>query len=213
MKGVAFRRVTVTLGRLRELHRLNPLGKVPVLVHGTDVVADSSRIARHLDARYPEPGLMPEDPTAWAYAALLEEWADEALYFIVGAFKWLNPANRAAAVANTVTEVAAGPLRPLVAWALARNVRRRYAAWGYTAGTLGEFGDRMRDNLDVLARLLGEKPYLLGRGPTLADVAVFAQLHWMGRYVEGRLLDEVPGVRAWLERVASRPPVAAAVAS
>src|SRR5437867_9132707 len=130
LKGVPFRRVTVTLGRRRELKRLNPLGKVPVLVQGTEVISDSSRIARHLDACYPEPLLIPTDPAARAYALLLEEWADEALYFIVAAFKWLNPANRAAALANTVTEVTGGALRPLVGWALARNERRRYAAWG-----------------------------------------------------------------------------------
>ncbi|HYV57149.1 MAG TPA: glutathione S-transferase N-terminal domain-containing protein, partial [Candidatus Nitrosopolaris sp.] len=51
LKGVPFRRVPVTLGRLRELRRLNPLGQAPVLVQGSEVVADSSRIARHLEAR------------------------------------------------------------------------------------------------------------------------------------------------------------------
>src|SRR5689334_8153295 len=75
LKGVPFRRVTVTIGRRRELQRLNPLGKVPVLVAGADVVADSSRIARYLEARHPEPALVPAPPEARAYAALLEEWA------------------------------------------------------------------------------------------------------------------------------------------
>jgi glutathione S-transferase len=213
LKDVPFRRVTVTLGRRRELRRLNPLGKVPVLVHGTEVVGDSSRIVRHLEACWPEPALIPQDAAARAYAALVEEWADEALYFLVGAFKWLNPSNRAAALANTVTEVAAGPMRPLVGRVLLRRVRKRYAAWGYDAGALGEFEARMREKLDVLATLLGDRPYLLGRGPTLADVAVFAQLSWMRRYVEAHLLDAVPPVSRWMERLAADPPVAAALAS
>jgi len=38
MKRVAFRSVTVTIGRARELYRLIPLGKVPVLVHRTEVL-------------------------------------------------------------------------------------------------------------------------------------------------------------------------------
>src|SRR5689334_15456342 len=147
LKGVPFRRVTVTVGRLRELRRLNPLGKVPVLVAGGDVVADSSRIARHLEARYAEPALVPAAPEARAYAALLEEWADEALYFIVGAFKWLNRENRAAALANTATEMAGPIVRPVVGRLLARRVRRRYAASGYTAASLGDLEERMREHL------------------------------------------------------------------
>jgi glutathione S-transferase len=213
LKGVPFRRVTLTVGRRRELLRLNPLGKVPVLCRGREVIADSSRIARYLEAQYPEPALLPADPAARAYCELLEEWADEALYFIVGAFKWLNPANRAAALRNTTGEIAGAVLRPLVGRLLARNVRRRYAAWGYGARELPDFEDRMRDHLTVLAALLADKPYLLGRTLMLADVAVFAQVAWMRRYAEARLLDAVPPVVAWLERLAAEPAIAAALPS
>ena len=211
LKGVPFRRVPVTLGRLRELRRLNPLGQVPVLVQGTEVIVDSSRIARHLEARYPEPALIPRDPTARAYAALVEEWADGALYFIVAAFKWLNPVNRRAAVENTVSEMTGAALRPLVGHLLVRRERRRYAAWGHTEATLGALEERMRENVTALAGLLDGRPYLLGRRPMLADVAAFAQLCWLGRYVERRLLAETPAVQQWLERLAAAPPVAAAL--
>jgi len=96
---------------------------------------------------------------------------------------------------------------------LVRNVRRRYAAWGYTVDALAHFEGRMRANLATLASLLDGKPYLLGRTPTLADVAAFAQLAWMQRYAERRLLDETPAVQHWLERFGATPAVAAALAS
>jgi glutathione S-transferase len=213
VKEVPFRRVTVTLGRVRELYRLNPRGKVPVLVQGSEIVADSDRIARHLEARYPEPGLIPADPQARAYATLLESWADGALHFVVGGFKWLNPANRAAALANTAGEVAGGLLGPVVGRVLLRRERRRYAAWGYTAETLGRLEGRMREDLAVLGALLAGKPYLLGRSPTLADIAAFAQLSWMDRYREGHLLHEAPAVAEWCARLAAVPPIAAALSS
>jgi glutathione S-transferase len=213
LKGVPFRRVTVTVGRLRELRRLNPLGQVPVLVHHGEVIADSTRIARFLEDHYPEPAIIPADQAARAYAALLEEWADEALSFVVGACKWLNPENHAAARANTVDEMAGAALRPLVGWRIARRFRRRYAAWGYGADALGELVDRIRDHLAMLETLLEGKPYLLGRRSTLADVAVFAQLTWMQRYAEARLLRDAPGVAAWLARVAAEPAIAAALSS
>ena len=211
LKGVPFRRVTLTVGRMRELRRLNPVGKVPVLVDAERAIPDSSRIARHLEERHPAPVLIPVTAEARAYAALLEEWADEALYPIVGAFKWLNPENRAAALANTVDEMAAPPLRPLVGRLLVRNVRRRYASWGCTPDRLPDLEERMRQNLATLDGLNDGKPYLLGRTLTIADVATFAQLAWMQRYGERRLLESVPAVTAWLARLASLPPIAAAL--
>jgi glutathione S-transferase len=157
--------------------------------------------------------LIPSGPEARAYAALLEEWADEALYFLVGACKWLNPANHAAALANTVSEIAVPPLRPIVGWLLARNVRRRYAAWGHTAASLGLLEDRLCDSLGVLSALLADKPFLLGQSATLADIAVFAQLTWLARYAEGRLVAEFPVVAAWQARLGAAAPVAAALSS
>jgi glutathione S-transferase len=213
LKGVPFRRVTLTVRRLRELRRLNPLGKVPVLVSDDEVVADSSAIARWLEVRHPEPPLLPADPAARAYCDLIEEWADEALYFVVGGFKWLNPANRAAALANTMDELGGGPLRPLVGRLLARNVQRRYRAWGYGPESLALLEQRMRDNLGTLETLLDQRAFLLGRQGTVADIAAFAQLAWMRGYAEGRLLDDVPRVARWLERMEENPAVAAALAA
>jgi glutathione S-transferase len=213
VKGVPFRRVTVTLGRRGELRRLNPLGRVPVLVHGETVIADQSRIAHHLDEVQPEPRLVPIGAEARAYAGLVEAWADGLLAPIVSACKWLNPDNRAAALANTVTEMAGAPLRPLVGWLLVRLMQRRHAARGYTPYALDQVEDRLQESLARVATLLDGKLYLLGRTPTLADVAVFAQLACLRRYAEARLVDQVAAVGEWLERLGALPPIAAALAS
>ena len=64
LKGVVYRRVTLTLGRRSELRRLNPLGRVPVLLDHGRTIVDSSAIARHLEAEHPEPALLPTDAPA-----------------------------------------------------------------------------------------------------------------------------------------------------
>jgi glutathione S-transferase len=207
VKGVPYRRVTLTLAKRRELRQLNPLGKVPVLLDQGRAIVDSSAIARHLEAEHPEPPLLPSDPAARAYASLLEDWADESLYFVVGAFKWLNPANRAVAVERTMTELAAGALRPLVSPLVAWRIGRSYRGWGYGAGSLAHFEERMRASLGWLAELVTGRPFLLGRSLTLADLAVYAQLAWMRRYAETRLLDEQPAVAAWMARLDEIPAV------
>jgi glutathione S-transferase len=46
----------------QDLLRLNPYGKVPVLVDGDAVVYESAIIDEYLEERYPEVPLMPKDP-------------------------------------------------------------------------------------------------------------------------------------------------------
>src|SRR5690349_16689580 len=84
LKGVPYRRVTVTAARRGELRGLNPLGQVPVLVDGDAIVPDSTAIARHLETKHPQPALLPADAASRAYCALVEDWADESLYWVIG---------------------------------------------------------------------------------------------------------------------------------
>lgn len=198
LKGVPYERVVLTVSRLGELRRVNPLGKVPVLVEGGRATSDSSLIARQLEERFPRPALLPKDPGARAYCHVLEEWADESLSFIVGAFKFLNPANRAR-MREVTGEMAsglvpAGLVTLLVRW----RVTRRYRVAGYTSAHLPHLEERMAENLQALQTLLGENPFLLGKYATLADIAVFAQLAWLSGYEERRLLDAVPNVQRWM---------------
>jgi glutathione S-transferase len=210
LKGVAFRRLTLTLRGLRRLRLLNPLGQVPVLEHDGRVLADSTAIVRYLEERFPDPPLLPPEPAARAYCELVEDWADGTLAFVVGAVRWLNPANRQAAVGLTARELGGGPL---VGWALAARLRLRYRAAGYSTAALGHFEERLGAELRTLAALLEQRAFLLGRTLTLADVAVFAQLAPLRHFAEAALLDAHPLVARWLERVAALPAVAVAVAA
>ncbi len=211
VKGVAYRRVVLTPGRRRELRALNPLAKVPVLIDRGRPIADSSLIARHLETEHPEPALLPIDPVARAYCELLEDWADESLYFVVGAFKWLNPANRAVAVARTMADLDGGMLRPVIGRLVARSIAGKYRAWGYGPESLTHFQARMEQSLAWLADLVAGRAFLLGRSFTLADVAVYAQLAWMRGYAEARLLDAQPAVAEWLARLDAIPAVSDAL--
>jgi glutathione S-transferase len=58
---------------------LNPLRRIPVLIHGDLVIPDSTVICEYLDDRYPEKPLYPRDPADRARARWLEEFADSRL--------------------------------------------------------------------------------------------------------------------------------------
>ncbi|GIW45781.1 MAG: stringent starvation protein A [Candidatus Binatia bacterium] len=62
--------------RSAEFLKLNPLGKVPVLVDDEAVVYDSTIINEYLDEEYPNPPLMPEDSYGRAVVRMMEDLAD-----------------------------------------------------------------------------------------------------------------------------------------
>src|SRR5262244_1538866 len=65
--GVGFEAITVNLlageHRLPEFLKINPAGKLPVLVDGDVVLTESVAIVLYLAEKYPEKGLLPTDLT------------------------------------------------------------------------------------------------------------------------------------------------------
>ncbi|MCX8073466.1 MAG: glutathione S-transferase family protein [Candidatus Binatia bacterium] len=62
--------------RSAEFLKLNPLGKVPVLVDDEAKIYDSTIINEYLDEEYPNPPLMPEDSYGRALVRMSEDLAD-----------------------------------------------------------------------------------------------------------------------------------------
>ena len=64
------------------VRRLNRIGKLPTLEDEGRVVADSTDIAHYLEQRFPDPPLLPRHPLERGLVHVLEDWADESLYFL-----------------------------------------------------------------------------------------------------------------------------------
>jgi glutathione S-transferase len=62
--------------RTPEFLKLNPYGKVPVLIDDETVVYDSTIINEYLEDEYPIPQLLPDDSAGRAKARLLEDYCD-----------------------------------------------------------------------------------------------------------------------------------------
>ena len=79
-KDLEFEKVLVDLRKQEqkapEFLRLNPYGKVPVLVDEDEVIYDSTIINEYLEEEYPLPRLMPEDSQGRAKVRLLEDYCD-----------------------------------------------------------------------------------------------------------------------------------------
>ncbi|EDY38494.1 glutathione S-transferase zeta class [Cyanobium sp. PCC 7001] len=174
-KGLDYSVVEVTpgVGQL-ELFRLSGQRQVPVLVDGSEVIADSTAIAHHLEQKHPLPALLPADPAERARVLLLEDWADTSL--AAGARLALVQALASDPVlrAGLLPDATPGPLRQLVS-SLPGGVM---AGVGDTlTGLVGvQARQQLQSNLEQLAVLVTGRGYLVGETLSLADLAVVAQL-------------------------------------
>src|SRR3546814_20211373 len=82
------------MAELGKLKRLSPAGKVPILELDGVVLHDSSDICRALESYAPSPALFPVDPQARALVGILEDWADESLYFFEMPMRFTWPYDR-----------------------------------------------------------------------------------------------------------------------
>src|SRR3954454_17379168 len=67
-----------------EFLKLNPFGKVPVVIDDEVIVYDSTIINEYLEDEYPHPQLMPADSGARARVRTLEDYADNAFLIVTG---------------------------------------------------------------------------------------------------------------------------------
>jgi glutathione S-transferase len=187
------------------LRRVSPqTRKMPVLVIDGEPVHDSTFILRRLDALQPEPPLYTGDPRLAAAQRVLEDWADEALYWNLMALRW-TPAHAAA----TTRQIVAGlpfPLALVGRLALPRSIVAMCRAQGMGRLPEAVLVRELAARLDDLAAVLGDRAFLMADQPGAADFAAYGMLASLvsGPTPEGdRLLAERPALGAWKQRIES----------
>lgn len=170
---------------------LSPLGRVPVL-RDTDIgtegaagtLADSSAICVYLERIAPQPALYPQPAFQHARAMWLEEFADTELAVRIGF--------------GILRTVVAGPLNG------------QEPDWETAEATVREKLPRSFAYLET--QLEAGWDYFCGEQPSIADIAVTAQL--LGFCHAGFEIDATvyPQLAAWLERMLGRPSFTALIA-
>ncbi|MDP6193397.1 MAG: glutathione S-transferase family protein [Prochlorococcaceae cyanobacterium ETNP18_MAG_1] len=170
-KGLSYRTVEVTpgLGQV-DVFRLSGQRQVPILVDGETVLADSSVIARYLDAKQPERPLVPVDPQQAAQVHVIEDWADTTLAragrSLLAKSAVLDADLRLALLPNELPE----PLRQMIGGLP--------GGWLQSVPELISESERteLQITLEHLAGLVQHSDWLVGEVQSLADLAVAAQL-------------------------------------
>jgi glutathione S-transferase len=200
-KGLAYRVHNIPMAELGKLKRLSPVGKVPILELDGAVLHDSSDICRALDSFAPFPPLFPEDPQARAQVDILEDWADESLYFFEMTMRFTWPYDRQRWVTeilkydNPVMRRLAHPLVPYL-------TRKQGIQQGLARRTEVDILRELDRHLAALASLLEGTDFLVANSLTLADIAVVSQLDCVAGSGRGlAAIARQPTVAAWMERV------------
>jgi glutathione S-transferase len=183
LKGLEVESVVISYEDRSPVVAVSGQGLVPVIVDDGQVVADSLRILRYLEDRYPEPALFPAEPARRAEIDLFLEWFSEVWKVAPNAME--DELEKEAPDEALVTELSA---------------RMR--------STLPLFDDLLdgRDHLfgELSAADLAAYPFLkYGTSRDPADDELFHRLLAEHLKLEGKY----PRLRAWIERIAALPQV------
>jgi glutathione S-transferase len=167
-----------SIGMNFEANRAGWNGGIPVVTTPDgERIWDSTAIILHLDHRRPETTVVPADPTLAFLAYLLDDFSDEWLYRHAVGTRWLFPQNAASGSWDIAREgsleVPGGSIaatRALASAAMTSCLPRL----GTTPGNIDAW---VQESLLPWQRALGAhveaQGYLLGRRPSLADLALF----------------------------------------
>ncbi len=177
------------------------LAFIPIVVTPEDDTwQDTSEILDALEARVPEPPLLPRGPVQRIASLLLEVFADECLVLPAMHYRWSFPES----VAKARADFAATNGDPVAANRFADRMSGSIRALGVVPESHAAIEAQTRDLLALLEAHLETHPYLLGARPSLADCAFMGPLyaHLYLDAVPGRLLRETaPRVCHWMERM------------
>lgn len=154
----------------------SPFRKIPGFSDGDFAISDSSAIIHYLEAKYPDPVLIPAEPRARARTIWFDEFADTILC-ACGAKMFFN-----------------------------RIVAPRFLGREGDLETADKAEkEELPPILDYLERTIPESGWLVGEGITLADIAVataFANFRHLGIEIDGA---RYPKVSQFADRMLARP--------
>jgi glutathione S-transferase len=154
---------------------LNPTGQVPVLLVDGAPVADSTRILQRIEALtgvFTHGLAARERAEAW----LWEEFADTALYGFVVSARWAFDENWLL-LREAYFGAAPWFVRRWIAPQLRKSVLRGLVARDVWRAGRDACWSRFRETLDALEGRAPERGFWVSATLSVADVAIFAQLH------------------------------------
>lgn len=155
--------------------RRGPTSKVPYITHGGKTIGDSGLIIDYLKQALGDPldAKLTSDQRALGH--LLRRTVEESLYWSLMCARWGDDV-----VIARLFEQFRTMLPPIVGGLIFKAIRRKTLrdAWGqgmwrHTTENISKHGCA---DIDAVAQVLGDKPYLFGDAPTSFDAAIYGSI-------------------------------------
>lgn len=161
--------------------------KVPVLVDGDRVVADSWAIAEYLEDAYPDAPSLFDGAGGRALCRFLGHWTDSVV--------------QAGIIGFVVADIATHLAPEDHAYFIASREKRFGKPLAEVVAGREERVAEFRRTLYPLRTTLKERPFLGGQAPTYADYTVFGAFQWARCVSDFTLLEQDDVVHAWRARM------------
>jgi len=214
-KGLQFESIYVDLHKF-EQHQpwftaINPEGQVPVLDHDGFIVTHTTVINEYLEDAFPDaPPLRPNEPKGNARMRYWNKFIDEHVMNYVSMHGWHRM------VGVIARGIDSGEFETLVERIPLHEQREKWktARSGFSEADLANATRKIEVAVDKVEDQLSKTPWLAGDMFTLADVNFFAHCGMMvaRMFPDMDVPKRAPRLVDWVERVRTRPGVAAALA-
>lgn len=181
---------------------ISPVGKYPVIDHDGTKVFDSTDIVEYLDASFPDEPLLPSDPMQAALAHVIEDWADESLYFYEMTMRLAWQHNLEKRVVHEFVATVPGLTVEQAVPLIVKTVGDKVAEQGIGKKPVGAVVRDAERHFAALDGMLEANEWLAGDRLSVADIAVAPQIRAL-LYAEEVVpfADARPRIGDWLERV------------
>ncbi|MCF6320279.1 MAG: glutathione S-transferase family protein [Rhizobiaceae bacterium] len=153
--------------------RKSPMGKLPVLIDGKKIIADTSLIQKYLENAHGVDfdGALTSEQRATAKA--IQRMVENHLYFAMVHFRWIENPER---VRDTLFKNIPSLPRKFIFKMVLKKVKQANEGHGISRHDLSDILAFAMEDLEALSVLLGAKPFMFGKKPTSVDASVFGAL-------------------------------------
>lgn len=200
-KGIAFREKYWGLTQGKKVKQFNPTGKLPALEHEGHWVCDSTDMAHYIEKTFPQRSLIPADPKLAGQVHVLEDWADESLYFYEMRLRFTTPGNQQRNMERMVEHEGAF-LRWLFPKVVPGGIMKITSTQGIGRKTVPQLLVDTERHIKAVSDMLGEDQWLVGNQLSLGDLGVYSMfLCFCDADIALALIEKYPSVPQWMERL------------